>query len=120
MEIKFADPLDEILAKSGPSALFTMTHEQELQFDLFRTRDWRRRFEAISSGNTGKHNTYHHCVCVDQQTQWPMYVLITTNDCDLVQSDAHTSTQRCETFVEAQALIYQLKEDLFGQTSNRE
>ena len=42
--MKFADPYDCKLAQSGPVGLFTLTHEGELQFDLFRTRDWRRRF----------------------------------------------------------------------------
>ena len=41
-EVKFADPFDYELATSGPAGLFTFTHDGELQFDLFRTRDWRR------------------------------------------------------------------------------
>lgn len=120
MEVKFADPLDELLARSGPSALFTMTHDQELQFDLFRTRDWRRRFEGVSGDHGQTDNIFHHCVCIDQHTQWPMYVLITTHDCNLVQSDNHTNTRRCETFAEAQALLNSLKAALFSQSMDKE
>ena len=78
----FADPFDHDLAVSGPPGLFTLSHEGEVQFDLFRTRDWRRRF---GTNQSAPEVTWNHCVCIDSETKWPIYVLITATE--LVCSD---------------------------------
>ena len=107
-KIKFADPFDCELASNGPAGLFTMNHEGELQFDLFRTRDWRRRFVTTK---TPLITSWNHCVCVDTETQWPMYVLITASE--LVCSDNHTSVQKYDTFEQALSYIDELKASLY-------
>jgi len=106
--MKFADPYDLELAKSGPCGLFTMTHEGELQFDLFRTRDWRRRFLTT---NVDVRVVWNHCVCIDTKTQWPMYVLMTANE--LVCTDQLTITKSFETMTHAIEHINELKANLY-------
>ena len=115
--MKFADPYDRQLATAGPAGLFTLTHDGDLQFDLFRTRDWRRRF--LVSTDVIK-MSWNHCVCVDTATQWPMYVLITSNE--LVCSDAHTITKVFDTVEDAQLHIKELKSTMYkssGETPSR-
>ncbi len=106
MEFTFTDDFDAQLAETGPPGLFTMNHDGELQFDLFRTRDWRRRFwsEEDKGSNTLE---FCHCVCIDATTQWPMYVLITS--AQLVQSDERTTTERLKDYASAQRRLSELK-----------
>ena len=108
--MKFADPFDRILAVSGPSGLFTLTHEGEIQFDLFRTRDWRRRF--LKPNDTAD-ISWNHCVCVDTETKWPIYVLITSDD--LVGSDDRTLTTVFETMHLALQDIAEKKSIVYNQ-----
>ena len=105
--MEFADPYDCRLAKTGPAGLFTLTHE-EIQFDLFRTRDWRRRFVTP---DVPLEMSWNHCVCIDTQTQWPMYVLITASE--LVRSDQITITKAFETVEGALLHIEELKSILY-------
>ena len=105
--MNFADPYDQLLAEQGPAGLFTFTHEGELQFDLFRTRDWRRRF---CSGDPIA-VSWNHCVCTDVETGWSMYVLITGDE--LVCSDERTVTVSFETLEAALEYISAVKTDLF-------
>ena len=106
--MKFADPYDFDLAQTGPAGLFTLTHEGELQFDLFRTRDWRRRFLM---NDVTLEMSWNHCVCIDTQTQWPMYVLMTANE--LVCSDQHTTTKSFDTAEHALLHLEELKSILY-------
>ena len=111
--MKFADPFDRVLAVSGPSGLFTLTHEGEIQFDLFRTRDWRRRF--LKPGHTSDADvSWNHCVCIDTETKWPMYVLITSTD--LVGSDDRTLTRVFETMDLALQDIEEKKDIVYAQS----
>jgi len=103
----FADPYDQQLAEQGPAGLFTFTHDGELQFDLFRTRDWRRRFAKYARMSV----VWNHCVCTDVATGWPMYVLITGNE--LVCSDERTVTVSFETLEAALEYVAVLKKDLY-------
>ena len=104
---------DRELATSGPAGLFTFTHEQELQFDLFRTRDWRRRFlkeeEVVEV-------SWNHCVCIDSETNWPIYVLMTADV--LVRSDSHTQTTVFETMQMALAYVQEQKSFLYTTSEN--
>ena len=106
--MKFADSFDRRLADLGPAGLFTLTHEGELQFDLFRTRDWRRRF--LTTGVTLE-NSWNHCVCIDTETKWPMYVLMTAKE--LVCSDQHTVTKVFDTIDQAMSYIQYSKSLLY-------
>jgi hypothetical protein len=68
----YTDPFDEEMANLGPAAIFTLTHEMELQVDVFRTRELRRQ-------NTPPFTFEQcHCVLIDHKTKWPQYVLITS------------------------------------------
>ena len=104
IDMKFADPFDHSLALSGPTGLFTLTHEGEVQFDLFRTRDWKRRF---SKTDGVMRVSWNHCVCIDSETKWPMYVLITGTE--LVCSDERTLTTVFETMEEALRYVAEQK-----------
>ena len=106
--MKFTDDFDKRLAEVGPPGLFTLTHECELQFDLFRTRDWLRRFPV-----TNNSVEWNHCVCVDVATQWPMYALMTSTE--MVHSDSQTITHRFSSFSEALSFIDSLKGSLYQQ-----
>ena len=108
IEMKFADPFDHALALSGPPGLFTLTHEGEIQFDLFRTRDWNRRFPKTDSVMGVSRN---HCVCIDSETKWPIYVLITGNE--LVCSDERTVTTAFETMGEALRYVADQKMSIY-------
>ena len=103
----FADPYDQLLAEQGPAGLFTFTHDGELQFDLFRTRDWRRRFAKSDCMLT----VWNHCVCTDVATGWPIYVLITGNE--LVCSDERTVTVSFETLEAALEYVAVAKNNLY-------
>ena len=108
-EVKFADPFDHALATAGPVGLFTFTHEGELQFDLFRTRDWRRRFlqkEDVCEVS------WNHCVCIDSETKWPIYVLMTSDL--LVCSDSKTQTTVFETIELARQYVKEQKSLLYS------
>ena len=107
-EVKFADPFDYELATSGPAGLFTFTHEGELQFDLFRTRDWRRRFLKEKSL---REVSWNHCVCIDSETKWPIYVLMTADT--LVCSDSRTQTTAFETMELALKYVKEQKSTLY-------
>jgi|GEM_PF-3081559 len=110
MPVKFADPFDETLAKMGPPALFTQTHEGVLQFDLFRTREWRRRF--FSADEIEVSLSFCHCVCIDTATRWPLYVLLTSTA--LVASDERTKTTRYSSMEEALLKVAELKRALYA------
>jgi len=112
MPVKFADPFDEKLARIGPSALFTQTHEGLLQFDLFRTREWRRRF--CTEDDVVTNTSFCHCVCIDRTTQWPLYVLLTSKA--LVASDDRTKTTQYSSMKEALLKVAELKRALFTST----
>lgn len=103
----FADPYDQLLAEHGPGGLFTFTHDGELQFDLFRTRDWRRRFATSDRMVVA----WNHCVCTDVATGWPIYVLITCNE--LVCSDDRTVTVSFETLEAALEYVVVVKSNLY-------
>lgn len=109
MSIKFADPFDERQARIGPAALFTQTHEGLLQLDLFRSREWRRRF--LPEGDVEPDTSFCHCVCIDQTTQWPLYVLLTSKA--LVASDDRTKTTQCSSMEEALLKVAELKRTLY-------
>lgn len=112
--VRFTDDYDFMLAKDGPAGLFTLTHEGELQFDLFRTRDWRRRF---THPDTVLESVWCHCVMLDKLTGWPMYCLITA--IELVGSDDRTTTLQFDTFEAAQQELQTLKRKFYQQrTSN--
>ncbi len=68
----FTDPFDEEMAKQGPAALFVLTHDLELQLDLFKTRELRRQ------NNPPFPFEHCHCVLIDHATKWPQYALITS------------------------------------------
>ena len=104
--VNFTDLFDQKLAENGPPGMFTFTHDGEIHFDLFRTRDWLRRFPVLK--DTIKWN---HCVCIDIATQWPMYVLFTSDE--MVRSDSSTITRRFDTLVEATTFLEDLKIVLF-------
>ena len=110
MPIKFTDPFDAKLAKMGPPALFTQTHEGDLQLDLFRTRDWRRRF--LSEDEQEVETSFCHCVCIDTATQWPLYVLVTSES--MVASDDRTKTIQCASMDDALSKVSQLKSVLYA------
>ena len=107
--MKFADEFDQRLAENGPPSLFTLTHERELQFDLFRTRDWLRRFPVISN-----ELSWSHCVCVDVVTEWPLYTLMTSSE--MVQSDTQTITHLFSTFQEALSYIDTLRSSIYKKS----
>lgn len=116
IEVTFADPYDQLLAEKGPAGLFTFTHDGELQFDLFRTRDWRRRFAKCDQMAI----VWNHCVCRDVATGWPIYVLITCDE--LVCSDERTVTVSFETLEAALEYVAVVKRNLyeskkFGETN---
>ena len=106
--IVFTDVFDQQMATEGPPGLFTLTHEGELQFDLFRTRDWKRRFHKGDNNST---IDWNHCVMIDIATGWPMYCLVT--GLGLVGSDERTTTIRYETFGAAQSGLLELREQFF-------
>lgn len=106
--VVFTDDFDEMMASQGPVGLFTLTHEGELQFDLFRTRDWKRRFHSNMSESIIQ---WCHCVMVDSATGWPMYCLL--NSPDLVGSDERTTTTVYSDFHSAQIGLASKKEDFF-------
>ena len=111
-DIVFTDEFDEMMALQGPVGLFTLTHEGELQFDLFRTRDWKRRFLSDISECTIQ---WCHCVMVDGATGWPMYCLLTSSD--LVGSDERTTTIVYSDFRSAQMGLMTLKEEFFRMST---
>ena len=113
--MKFADPFDQALALSGPAGLFTLKHEGEIQFDLFRTRDWNRRF---SKTDGVKGVSWNHCVCIDSATKWPIYVLIT--GADLVRSDERTLTTVFETMEEALSYVAEQKKSIYESSRKTE
>ena len=110
MPVEFADPFDEQLARIGPPALYTQTHEGVLQFDLFRTREWRRRF--LNTDETEVASSFCHCVCIDKATQWPLYVLFTSTV--LVASDDRTKTTQYSSMEEALLKVSVLKRALYA------
>ena len=112
--MKFADPFDLDLAQNGPPGLFTLSHDGELQFDLFRTRNWRRRFLTSEKALTA---SWNHCVCIDTQTHWPMYVLITARE--LVCSDTLTITKVFDSAEDALTHIKKLKTTLYESSGNK-
>ena len=72
MMLSFVDPFDQQLAEEGPAALFTFTHQGELQVDVMRTRELRRQ-------NLGPFPLEQcHCIVIDSKTNWPQYALITS------------------------------------------
>ena len=109
----FADEFDCHLAHNGPAGLFTMTHEGELQFDLFRTRDWIRRFQSSMNESNIE---WSHCVMIDSATKWPMYCLITSSE--LVGSDDRTTTHVFDSYDQAQKALLSFKERYFTDTSD--
>ena len=112
-EVKFADPFDRVLAISGPSGLFTLSHDGQIQFDLFRTRDWRRRFCNVEDTTQ---ISWNHCVCIDSETKWPMYVLMTADA--LICSDDRTHTTVFETMDAALQYVAKQKEMLYAVSQN--
>ena len=70
--MEFLDEFDENLAKVGPPAVFTKNHEGRLQFDLLRSRDIARQNPNATQ------KSWCHCIYIDQATQWPQYVLVTS------------------------------------------
>lgn len=111
--IVFTDSFDEIIATHGPMGLFTLTHEGEVQFDLYRTRDWKRRF---LSDQGDVFIDWCHCVMVDRATGWPMYCLITSPV--LVGSDDRTKTIQFDDFRAAQVGLARLKEEYFQDSQS--
>ena len=107
--MKFADPFDRVLAISGPAGLFTLTHDGEIQFDLFRTRDWRRRFCKVEDRGE---ISWNHCVCIDSETKWPIYVLMTADV--LVCSDDRTQTTAFVTMDLALQYVEKVKAVLYA------
>lgn len=72
--MEFLDIFDEILAKDGPPAVFTLNYEGCLQFDLLRSRDMLRQNPHT------KTKSWCHCVAIDNSTGWPQYLLLTSPD----------------------------------------
>ena len=112
-EVNFADAFDRILAISGPSGLFTLTHDGCMQFDLFRTRDWRRRFCKVDDASE---ISWNHCVCIDSETKWPLYVLMTADV--LVCSDERTLTRVFDTMGLALQYVAEQKAALYAVSQN--
>ena len=97
----FADPFDEALAKSGPAALFTLSHQGELRVDVMKSRElWRQNqgpflVEAC------------HCVLIDHETNWPQYALITSPQ--LCIRHERASIERYPAYEEALQAVEQYK-----------
>ena len=106
----FTDPFDEELATSGPAAVFTLTHEGELQLNLFRSRELRRQ----------NHPPFPlslcHCVLVDQATRWPQYALITSPA--LCVRHERAIITKCASYEEALQMVDDVKQKYY-QTSGR-
>ena len=107
----FADNVDKILAHMPLGVLVTKNHEGYLQFDLSRTRDWRRRRQQEDAVFALMHQ---HCVCIDVTTGWPMYVLFTATE--LCVSDAQTIVIICASYDDAVLRLEEEKQRYF--TSN--
>lgn len=104
----FADNVDKMLAHTALGVVFTKNHEGYLQFDLSRTRDWRRRKQQEDAVFTLMHQ---HCVCIDIATGWPMYVLFTARE--LCVGDAQTNVIICASYEDALQRLEQEKQLYF-------
>ena len=106
--MEFIDPFDQALAETGIPGIFTFNHEMVLQFDLIRTRDFRRQ-------NPGPYQrTWVHCVLVDRETSWPQYVLATAPE--LVRIHERAEIFIYETSAEALLAVERKKKRLYQKT----
>ena len=95
--MEFLDQFDEILAKEGPPAVFTLNYEGSLQFDLLRSRD------ILRQNPNPKTKEWCHCVLIDHSTGWPQYVLLTSPD--LCVCHERASITQFATYQEALAYV---------------
>ena len=109
--MEFIDPFDCALAKDGLPAVFTLNHEGVLQFDLVRSRDFRRQ-------NPGPyHKAWVHCVLIDHATLWPQYILITSPELALRHERANI--QRFGSYEDAIRYLEQKKQSLYGAPDDK-
>ena len=69
--ISWRSPFDEVLARRGPPAVFTLDHKGRLGMDEARTRESWTRVERIGE------LVLCHCLFEDIATGWHQYVLVT-------------------------------------------
>ena len=108
--MEFLDDYDEMLAKVGPPAIFTLNYEGCLQFDLLRSRDITRQ-----NPNPQK-KEWCHCVYVDKATGWPQYILSTSPD--LCRSHQRATIVRCSSYEDAIAYMNESKRILYEKASS--
>ena len=100
--MQFTDPFDETLALHGPAAIFTCTHDGELQLNVMRTRDLRRQHQPPFP------HEYCHCLIIDHATGWVEYALITSPV--LCSHHERANIQRYASYNEAQEALQSHKE----------
>ena len=109
--MEFIDPFDYALAKDGLPAVFTLNHEGVLQFDLVRSRDFRRQ------NPPPYRKGWLHCVLVDHATSWPQYALITSPN--LATRHERASIHQFDAYEDAIRYVKIKKEDLYGRSEDK-
>ena len=108
--MEFLDVFDELLAKEGPPAIFTLNYEGCLQFDLLKSRD------LLRQNPNPRVRAWCHCVLTDNDTNWPQYVLITSPD--LCKLHSRAKIEIFNSYSEAIAYVTKAKELLYKKNSS--
>ncbi len=107
--MRFTDPFDQALAEHGPAALFTLTHQGELQIDVMRTRELRRQNSPPFPIEKC------HCLVIDSATKWPQYALITSSK--MCSNFERGVIQICSSYDDAIKKVSEAKAEFYSKNS---